>query len=116
MFMMQAVAIYPGNRIHIDRERVVHDGDGFHEPFSIVERTVCDSQMKNVGQIQAAKKPAKDKINSAYKHSNPRSQVSWGGVHTSQHVSKNNQIACDAVNFHVGSRWLIQTEIGAPFK
>jgi len=59
MFVMQAVAIYPGNRIHVDRERVVHDGDGFHEPFSIVERAVSDSQMKNVSQIQAAKKTSK---------------------------------------------------------
>src|SRR6266704_7046628 len=100
MFMMQAMAIYPSDRIHVDRERVVHDGDGLHEPFSVVERTVSDSQMKNVSQIQAAKKPAKDKITSAHKHSYPRSQMSWGGVHTSQHVSKNNQIACDVVNFH----------------
>jgi hypothetical protein len=61
--------------------------------------------MKNVGQIQAAKKPAKDKVNSAYQHSSPRSQMSWGGVHTSQHVAKNNQIACDVVYFHDGSPW-----------
>src|SRR5438128_10119150 len=116
MFMMQAVAIDPGNRIHIDRERVVHDGDGFHEPFSIVERTVSASQMKNVSQKQAAKKPPKDKINSAYKHSNPRSQMIWGGVQTSQHVSKNDQIACDVVNFHDGSRWAYSNRNGSAFQ
>jgi hypothetical protein len=61
--------------------------------------------MENIGQIQPAKKPAKDKINSAYQHSNPRSQMSWGGVHTSQHVGKNNQIACEIVYFHYDSPW-----------
>src|SRR5882672_9443248 len=105
MFMMQSMPIHPGDRIYIDREGAIHNRYGFHKPFFIVQRTVSDSQMKNVGQIQAAKKPAKDKINSAYQHSNPRSQMSWGGVHASQHVSKNNQIAYDVVNFHVGSRW-----------
>src|SRR6266403_4798506 len=77
---------------------------------------MSDSQMKHIGQIQPAKKPTKDKINSAYQHSSPRSQMSWGGVHTSQHVAKNNQIACNVVYFHCGSRGVIQTEIGAPFK
>src|SRR5882762_1226386 len=65
---------------------------------------MSDSQMKHIGQIQPAKKPTKDKINSAYQHSSPRSQMSWGGVHTSQHVAKNNQIACNVVYFHCGSR------------
>src|SRR6266436_630327 len=104
MFMMQSMAIHPGDRIHIDREGVIHDSDGFHEPFFIVERTVSDSQMKNIGQIQPAKKPTKNKINSAYQHSSPRSQMSRGGVHTSQQVGKNNQIACKIVYFHYGSR------------
>jgi hypothetical protein len=72
--------------------------------------------MKNIGQIQPAKEPAKDKINSSYQHSHPRSQMSRGGVHTSQHVAKNNQIACEIVYFHYRSRGAIQTEIGAPFK
>jgi hypothetical protein len=116
MFMMQSMAIHPGDRIYINREGVVHDGDGFYEPFLIVERTVSDSQMKNVGQIQPAKKPAKDKISSAYQNSSPRSQMSWGGIHTSKHVGKNNQIACDVVYFHDDSWWVIQTEIEAPFK
>src|SRR5579864_3842874 len=116
MFMMQSVAIHPGDRIHIDREGVIHDRDGFHEPFFIVERAMSDSQMKNIGQIQPAKKPTKNKINSAYEHSSPRSQMSWGGVHTSQQVDKNNQIAGDIVYFHEDSPRGIQTEIGAPFK
>ena len=59
--------------------------------------------MKNIGQIQPANKPAKDKISSADQHSNPRSQMSWGGVHTSQHVETNNRVACDIVYFHGGS-------------
>jgi len=33
------------------------DGDGFHEPFSIVERTVSDSQMK---ERQPNNKPPKN--------------------------------------------------------
>jgi hypothetical protein len=56
--------------------------------------------MKDIGQIQAAKKPTTDKINSAYQHSSPRSQMSWGEIHTSQDVGKNNQIACEVVYFH----------------
>src|SRR5713101_917954 len=105
MFVMQSMAIHPGDRIHIDREGVIHDSDSVHEPFLIVERTMSDSQMKNIGQIQPAKKPAKDKINSAYQHSHPRSQMSWGEIQTSQHVGQNNQIACDVVYFHDGSAW-----------
>jgi hypothetical protein len=31
--------------------------------------------------------------------------MSRGGVHTSQHVGKNNQIACEIVYFHDGSLW-----------
>ena len=97
--MMQAMAIYPGNRIHINGEGVVHDGDGFYEPFLIVERTMRDSQMKNVGQIQAAKKPAKQEIYSADQHSGPGPQMRWGGIHASQDVKQNNQIACEVVDF-----------------
>src|SRR5258708_15781916 len=66
---------------------------------------MSDSQMENIGQIQPAKKPTKDKINSAYQHSSPRSQMSWGGIHASQHVGKNNQIACEIVYFHYDSSW-----------
>src|SRR5580765_2359770 len=61
---------------------------------------MSDSQMKNIGQIQPAKKPTKNKITSAYQHSSPRSQMSWRGIHTSQHVGKNNRIACEIVYFH----------------
>src|SRR5208283_456908 len=103
MFMMQSMAIHPGNRIYIDPEGVIYDSDGFYEPFLIVECTMSDSQMKNISQIHPGKKPTRDKINSAYQHSNPRSQMSWGGIHTSQHVGKNNQIACDIVYFHHNS-------------
>jgi hypothetical protein len=56
--------------------------------------------MKNIGQIQPAKKPAKYEINCAYQHSSPRPQMSWGGIHASQHIRKNNQIAGDIVYFH----------------
>ena len=37
MFMMQSMAIYPGDRIDIEPEDVVHDSDDFYEPFLIVE-------------------------------------------------------------------------------
>lgn len=100
MLMMQAMAIHPADRIYIEREDVIHDRDRFNEPFLVVERTMCDSQMKNVGQIQPTQKPAKGKINSAGQHSKPRAEMSWGEIHTSQHVSKNNRIACDVVYFH----------------
>src|ERR1700730_2481445 len=72
---------------------------------------MCDSQMKNIGQIQPARKPAKDKINSAYQHSSPRSQMSWGGKHASEHVEENNQIASDIVNFHEDSVGLFKQKL-----
>src|SRR6266404_3986741 len=103
VFMMQSVAIDPGDRIHIESEDVVHRRDDFYEPFLVVERTVSDSQMKNIRQIQPAHKPTKDKINSGDQQSNPGSQMSWGGIHTSQRVAQNNQIACDIVYFHCDS-------------
>jgi hypothetical protein len=31
--------------------------------------------------------------------------MSWGGIHTSQHVAKNNQIACEIVYFQEDSPW-----------
>src|SRR5580658_7819155 len=43
ILMMQSMTIYPGDRIHIESEGVVHDRDSFHEPFFIVERPVRDS-------------------------------------------------------------------------
>jgi hypothetical protein len=42
--------------------------------------------------------------------------MSWGGVHTSQQVAQNNQIAREIVYFHDDPVGLIQTEIGDPFK
>src|SRR5271154_6526617 len=98
--MMQSMAIHPSDRIYIEPEGVIHDSDDFYEPFLIVECTMSDSQMKNIGQIQATKKPTTDKINSAYQHSGPRSQMSWGEIHTRQDVGKNNQITCEVVYFH----------------
>ena len=65
MFMMQSMAVHPSDRIYMKPEDVIHDGDSFYEPFLVVERTMSDSQMKNIGQVQTARKPAKDKINSA---------------------------------------------------
>src|ERR1700730_3655604 len=59
-----------------------------------------DSQMKNIGQIQPAKKPTKDKIDAADQHSSPRSQMSRGEIHASQHVENDNQIAREIVYFH----------------
>src|SRR6266850_5715494 len=99
MFMMQSMAIHPGDRIYIEPEGVIHDSDDFHEPFLIVKGTMSDTQVKNIGQIQPAKKPTKDKINSAYQHSSPRSQMSWGKIQTSEQVGKNNQIAREIVYF-----------------
>src|SRR5690242_20149695 len=116
MFMMQPVAIHPGDRIDIDRENIVHDGDGFHEPFLIVQGAMSDSQMKKIGQIQPAKKPAKDKIGSADQYSFPWSPLSRSGIHASQQVQKNDQIAYDVVYFHDPLRGLIQAEIRVPFK
>jgi hypothetical protein len=117
IFMMQPMAIDPGDRIYIDREGIIHDSDGFYEPFLVIERTMSDSQMKNIGQIQPAKKPTKDKINSAYQYSSPRPQLSWGGIHTSQQVQENNQITGEVVYFHDDSpRGIVQTEIGAPLE
>src|SRR5689334_7063081 len=104
MFMVQSMAVHPGNRIYINRESIVRDSDGFHEPFLVIKRAMSDTQMKHIGQIQPAKKPTKDKINSAYQNSHPGSQMSWRGVHASQRVDQNNQIACEIVYFHDGSR------------
>ena len=113
MLVMQPMAIHPGDRTYIEPEDVVHDSDDFYEPFLVVERTMSDTQMKNVGQIQPAKEPAKDKINSADQRASPRSQMSWGEIHTTQHVGKNDQIAGEIVDFHDGSPSGIQAEIGA---
>src|SRR5579862_8461593 len=104
--VMQSMAIDPGDGIDVKAEGVVHNGDEFHEPFFVVERTVSDSQMKNVGQIQAAKKPASDEINAPDQQAHPRAQMSWREIHTSQRVEQNNQTANDVVDFHRCScRW-----------
>jgi hypothetical protein len=105
ILMMQAMAIHPGDRIDIDSEDVIHDGDEFDEPFPIVEGTMRDSEMKNIGQIQPGEEPAEDEINSADQQSSPRSQAGGGGIHTSQHVEKNYQIAGDVVDFHDDPAW-----------
>ena len=100
IFMMQAMTIHPGDRIYVDPEDVVNDTDAFYKPFFVVECTMSDSHVQGIGQIQPGKKPTEGKINSADQHSSPRSQVSWGGIHTSQQVAKNNQIPSDVVDFH----------------
>jgi hypothetical protein len=103
--MMQSMAIHPGDRIYIDPHEVIHDSNSFYEPLLIVEGTMSDSQMKNIRQIQPGKKPTRNKINSAYQQSNPRSQMRRREIHTSQQVTQNNQIAGDIVYFHEVSRW-----------
>jgi len=66
---------------------------------------MSDSQMKKIGQIQSAKKPTRDEINSADQQPIPRPQVSWGGIHTSQQVEKNDQIAIEVVDFQDAPAW-----------
>jgi hypothetical protein len=56
--------------------------------------------MKNIGQIQATEKPTKNEISRADQHSPPWSQGSGSGIHASQRVEKNDQIADDVVYFH----------------
>src|ERR1700741_5238545 len=109
--MMQAMTIHPGDRIDIEPENVVHDRDGLYEPVLIVERSVSDSQVQDIGQIYAAKKPAKNKINSADQQCVPRPQVSWREIHTYQHVQQNNRIADDIVCFHGGSAGLFKQKL-----
>jgi hypothetical protein len=60
------MAIHPADGIHVEPEDVIHDGDGFHEPYFVVERTMNDAEMKHIGQIQPAHEPTEDKINAAY--------------------------------------------------
>src|SRR5580658_5344360 len=110
------MTIHPGDWIYIERECVIHDRDGFDEPYSIVEGTMRDSEMKNISQIQPAHKPAKDKINAADQHSCPRPQMSRGEIHTSQRVGNDNQVAREIVYFHERPRRAIQAEIRAAFK
>ena len=43
ILMMQSMAIHPGDRIYIDPKDIIHDGDGFYEPFLIVESAMRDS-------------------------------------------------------------------------
>src|ERR1051326_2653627 len=69
---------------------------------------MSDTQMKNVGQTQPAKKPAKDQISSADQRSSPGSPVSWREIRTTQQVENNNRIACQTVNFHDGSVGLLK--------
>jgi hypothetical protein len=37
VFMMQSMTIHPGDRIYIEPEDVIHNGDDFYEPLLIVE-------------------------------------------------------------------------------
>src|SRR5215469_5151069 len=59
-----------------------------------------NSQMEDIGQIQATEKPAKNKIASADQQSLSRPQLSRSGIDRSQHVEKNDQIADDVIDFH----------------
>ena len=49
VLMMQSMAIHPANRIDIKPEEVIGDSDEFYEPFFVVERTMGNSQMKDIG-------------------------------------------------------------------
>src|SRR5258706_6418460 len=76
---------------------------------------MSDTQMKNVGQTQPAKKPAKDQISSADQRSSPRAPISLREIRKTEQVETNNRITCYIVNFHDGSGWAIQPEIGVRF-
>src|SRR5262249_7198711 len=116
MFVMQAMAIHPGDRIDVDRESVGHHRYNFYEPFLVIERAMSDSQMKNIRQIQPAQKPTKDKINSADEQSHPGAQLSWRRIHTSQRVSENDQIALQIVDFHGDSPRRYSNRNQSPFQ
>jgi hypothetical protein len=105
MFVVQTVAIHPGDRIHVNAEKIIHHRDGFYEPLFIVKRAMRDSHVQHVGQIQPGKEPAGDKIDAAYQHSNPGTKMSWGEIQASQEVKKNNQTADEIVDFQVALRW-----------
>ena len=107
------MAVHPRDRINIDPESVIHDRDGFHEPFFVVERTMGDPQMEDIGQIHAGNKPARHKVDSADQQSSPWSQVSWGGNHARHQVDENNQIAGEVIDLHDDSTWLVPPETGA---
>src|SRR5579863_8144430 len=100
IFMMQSMAIDPGDRIYINREGVVHDRHGFDEPFLVIECAVSNPQMKYISQEQSTHKPAKNKISRADRESLPRPQVSRSRINAGQHVEKNDEIAAEIVNFH----------------
>ena len=98
--MVQAVAIHPGDGINIQAEEVVADCDGFNEPRLLVQRAVSDSQVKDVSEIHAAEKPAKDEIGGANQHSQPRSQVCRRKIRAGQQIEQNDSVADDVVDFH----------------
>jgi len=122
--MVQSVAIDPGDRIDINSEDIVHGADELDKPFFVVKRTVRDSQMQNIGQVQPGYKPAKDKIRGADEQTYPRPPLSWRRIHTSHQVEKNDQIADCVVTFHEALAWdssspkfpMIQAEIKFRFK
>jgi hypothetical protein len=105
ILMVQAMAIHPGDGIDKDAERIVHEGDCFDEPFLVIEGTMSDSQMEKIGQIHSAKKPTKKEIDPADGQPNPRSQLSWSAIHTSEQVEKNDQITVEVVDFHDDLAW-----------
>src|SRR6478752_2584392 len=103
MLVMQPMAIHPGDRPYVKPEDAVHDSNDLYEPFLVVERTMSDPQMEHIGQIQPTQEPAKDKINSTDQQASPRSQMSRGEIHATQHVGKDDQITGEIVDFHDGS-------------
>ena len=65
VLVMQTMAIDPADGIHLKPQGVVQDRDELYEPLLVIERTMGNSHVKNVGQIKPAKKPGAYKISSA---------------------------------------------------
>src|SRR5205807_2456898 len=69
------MAVDPRDRIDIKPEEVVDESDQFYEPRLVIERTMSNSQMQHIGEINAGNKPEKEKITGTREQPGPRSEI-----------------------------------------
>ena len=61
--------------------------------------------MKDIGEVQSRKEPAKNKVSHPDYESIPRPPLRRSRIHTSEHVEKNDEITSDVIDFHEDLAW-----------
>src|ERR1700722_8002032 len=98
--MMKAMAIDPGDGIHIDAKGVVDDRDALREPVFEIKCAMSNDHMKHDGQVQPDDQPASDDISCAGQQALPGTEMRRSEIQARGSVEKKGEISERIIDPH----------------